>query len=240
MRLHRLIAILLLMESRGVIKARDLAQALETSERTVYRDIDTLCEAGVPITSSSGPAGGFCFMEGYTINMKELHCDDIVNLFLSGIGIRPGEQTEASINLKKTILKLENSLPSQYIPDIRTARKRFYFDPAMWWEEKPPIAHMDLLRRSVWKSKKLNIVYTRSSMDMSETSSRVVCPYGLVVKYMDWYLVAFCEKRNDIRVFKCERITETAILEETFSIPEEFSLESFWKKWTKNFKDIVS
>jgi predicted DNA-binding transcriptional regulator YafY len=239
MRLHRLIAILLLLESRGSIKARELADALETSERTIYRDIDILCEAGVPIAALAGPSGGFSLMEGYSVNMKQLHCDDIVNLFLSGIGIRPDEHSEASLNLKKTILKLEKSLPSQYIPDIKTARQRFHFDPGAWWQERPPVYHMDTLRHAVWKSKKLVIEYRKLSRSRDEVSTRHVRPYGLVVKNMDWYLAAYCEERDEMRVFKCDRILRAEILEEGFTVPEEFNLEEFWKQQVGDFKSSV-
>lgn len=239
MRLHRLIAILLLLESRGSIKARELADALETSERTIYRDIDILCEAGVPITAIAGPTGGFSLMEGYSVNMKHLHCDDIVNLFLSGIGIHPDEHSEASLNLKKTILKLESSLPSQYIPDIKTARQRFYFDPSAWWQERPPIQHMDILRQAVWKSRKLMIEYRKLSRSQDEVSTRRVCPFGLVVKNMDWYLAAFCEERGEIRVFRCDRISKADLLEDSFKVPADFNLEEFWKGWVNEFKSTI-
>ncbi|AOK90456.1 hypothetical protein AOU00_11820 [Paenibacillus polymyxa] len=71
MRLHRLIAILLCIESRGRMKAKELALALETSVRSIYRDIDLLAEAGVPIVTASGPKGGIYLMEGYTANLKQ-------------------------------------------------------------------------------------------------------------------------------------------------------------------------
>jgi hypothetical protein len=87
MRLHRLIAILLLIESRGSIKTKELADALETSVRTIHRDIDILCESGIPITAATGPNGGIRFIEGYYVNINNLHCDDIISLFLCGIGV---------------------------------------------------------------------------------------------------------------------------------------------------------
>jgi predicted DNA-binding transcriptional regulator YafY len=68
MRLHRLLGIIMLIDSRGIMKAGKLASILETSERTIYRDIDILCEAGIPITSIPGPNGGYSFMENYRIN----------------------------------------------------------------------------------------------------------------------------------------------------------------------------
>lgn len=240
MRLHRLVGILLLLESRRIVKAREMAEAFETSERTIYRDIDTLCEAGVPITSDAGPAGGFSLMQGYTIISDSLYCDDVISLYLSGIGIHPTKYSEANLNLKKSILKLERSLPPQFLPDLNIAKERFYFDPNIWWKEQKPLLHLDLLRQAVWQSSKLQILYTKASKNLTQTDIRKVLPYGLVVKNMDWYLVAYCETRQDIRVFRCDRIIEAVLIpSETFSIPDDFSLEVFWKDWVSEFEGVI-
>ena len=240
MRLHRLIAILLLIESRGCIKAKELAEALETSKRTIHRDIDLLCESGVPITAIAGPSGGYSLVTGYTLNMKSMHCDELITLYLSGIGLHPNESSESSLILKNAILKLEKSVPSNYTDDIKKVKERFYFDPDSWWRDKPDLRYLDLLRRAVLQSQKIKMTYTNSSIGKQVINTRVVLPYGLVVKNSEWYLVAFCESRNDLRAFKCVRISEVTILEDTFSIPIDFQLESFWEKWKNNFKQILS
>jgi predicted DNA-binding transcriptional regulator YafY len=127
MRVQRLIAILLLIESRGQMKAKDLARALETSERTIYRDVDALCESGVPLVSATGPNGGIALMDNYRLDLNRLYRDDVVNLYLSGIGFHP-DGSEASAKLRNTFLKLEKSLPAEYRLDIENARNRFYYD----------------------------------------------------------------------------------------------------------------
>jgi predicted DNA-binding transcriptional regulator YafY len=78
MRLHRLLGIIMLLDSRGTMKAGALARILETSERSIYRDIDILCEAGIPIMSIPGPTGGYSFMEGYRTNANLLEGTGIV------------------------------------------------------------------------------------------------------------------------------------------------------------------
>lgn len=233
MRLHRLIAILLLMESRGSIKAKEMAAALETSERTIYRDIDILCEAGLPIMASTGPTGGFSFMQGYSVSLKNFHYDDAISLFLSGIGIRPEGDSEAGLKLKSALAKLERNLPAEYRDDIKAARERFYFEPDDWWKEKQPLIDLEVVRQGVWRSTKIAIEYCKVN---GETQRRVVCPYGLVVKNGDWYLVAYCEMSQDIRIFKCERIRSARHLDEKFTIPEDFVLERFWRANTEAFK----
>lgn len=240
MRLHRLLAILLLMESRGCIKAKELAETLETSKRTIHRDIDLLCESGVPITSIAGPNGGYSLITGAALNLKSMHCDELITLYLCGTGLHPNEHSEASLNLKNAILKLEKTIPSNYVNDVKKAKERFYFDPDSWWGDNPDLSHLDILRRAVFQSKKIKITYMNSSMGKQGTNSRIISPYGLVVKNSEWYLVAFCENRNDLRVFKCVRILSVELLEDTFSIPADFQLEAFWKMWKINFKQILS
>lgn len=239
MRLHRLIAILMLLESRKLVRARDLAQALETSERTVYRDIDVLCEAGIPILATTGPNGGFSLMDGYSVKAGDLRGEDVVNLYLSGIGVRPEEHTEASLRLADALLRLECSLPTAFRPDVAKARERFYFDPTPWWNSRPALVHMDVLRRAVWDSRCLQISYGRASVGREELTTRVVRPYGLVEKAMDWYLVAWCELRQGLRVFRCDRIQQASLCEESFALPAEFFLAEFWSDWVEQFKSVA-
>jgi len=234
MRLHRLIGIILLIESRGVIKAKDLAEALETSERTIYRDIDILCESGIAIKSVPGPTGGFAFMEGYKLSMNRMHCDDVINLLLSGMGIRPEEYTENALSLKNAILKLESSVPKEYAPDIKKAKERFYFDPTPWWKEVVQNDNFDSIRTAVWQSKKLDISYKKPN---GQISNRIIRPYGLIVKDSEWYVVAYCENRNELRAFKCNRISSLSECGEKFETPKDFDLEAFWNGSVKRFKE---
>lgn len=230
MRLHRLIAILLLIESRGQIKAKELAAALETSMRTVYRDIEILCQAGIPIATTTGPNGGFYFMEGYSARMYNLQDDDAINLYLTGAAMYQGD---TGLNLKNALLKLEKILPPEYGKDIKAAKERFYFDETSWWDKRPAAQCLEVLRKAVWNSKKLQITYRKVN---EETSERELLPYGLVVKDMEWYLVAFCQKSGAVKTFKCDRIIEAEITDTAFQPPSGFDLERYWKDSEKSFK----
>lgn len=237
MRLHRLIAILLLVESRGRMKAGELAEALETSVRSIYRDIDVLAEAGIPLHSMSGPNGGISLMEGYTVNLKQLQGEDVINLYLTGMGIYSGAHTESGLKLKNTLLKLEKTLPASYQMDIKKAQNRFYFDDTPWWTERVAIPCLESVRTAVWRSRKIVIQYRKVS---GEISIRKLQPYGLVVKKEEWYLIAYCEKAKQLRTFKCERIANVQLLDEECSIPQDFSLEKHWKQQEGTFKQACS
>jgi predicted DNA-binding transcriptional regulator YafY len=231
MRLHRLIAILLLIESRGQIKAKELASALETSIRTVYRDIEILCQAGIPIATTTGPNGGVYFMEGYSAKLYNLHGDDAVNLYLTGVAMYKGD---TGLDLKNALLKLEKILPPEYCKDVKVAKERFYFDECPWWSERPDTHCLEILRKSVWNSKKLQIEYLKAN---NETSIRELHPYGLIVKNMQWYLIAFCEKSKKVKTFKCERIIKANLTDTSFQFPMNFNLEQYWKDSEKQFKN---
>lgn len=237
MRLHRLIAILLLLESHGRLKACELADALEVSERTIYRDVETLCEAGIPIEAAAGPFGGFRLMEGYTNHLPRMPYDEAIGLFLRGIGMDRLEQLEAYVDLQRALGGLESRLPERYRQDVRTAQSRFHFDPSPWWEVVPFSGHLGILRQAVWHSQKVELEYENAAQ---ERSTRIVRPYGLVVKVMRWYLVAYCEMREELRTFSVARIHGAKLLQETFDWPADFSLEAFWKTRSHAFEREVA
>ncbi|UZW13492.1 YafY family protein [Clostridium pasteurianum] len=232
MRLHRLLGIIMLLNSRGTMKAGNLAKLLETSERTIYRDIDMLCESGIPITSTSGPKGGFSFMEGYKINSKDLETGDVFNILLSSMGIVTEKNTETSQQLKNSILKLENSLSEEHRNEIIKAKERFFIDSQPWWGRKIENKNVDIIKKSLFNLKKLKIYYKKFTGEISE---RIIRPYGVVVKNSQWYMTAFCELKNEVRIFKCSRIEAVEILKETFKMPENFSLERFWNTSKEKF-----
>jgi len=232
MRLHRLVAIMLLMESRGRLTAKELADALETSIRSIYRDIDTLAESGIPIVSTRGPNGGIALMEGYTVNLKQLNGEDVIHLYLTGMGIYSGH-AESGLKLKNALMKLEKTLPPAYQADVAKAKARFYFDNTPWWTEPAAVPCLEIIRTAVWRSQKLQIRYSKPD---GSVSSRCIHPYGLVVKKADWYLVAYCELAREQRIFKCERIVAANHLAESFAIPDGFVLEQQWKRQEASFK----
>ena len=226
MRLHRLIGIIILLNSRKLIKAKDMADILEASERTIYRDVNILCESGIPIISIPGRAGGFSFMEGYKLNTDSLHQRDIVNILISGMGIKPEKNTETYKEFNNAIIKLENSVPEEYREEIAKVKKKILYDADPWIGEKAQDNNIDIIKKAVFNLKKLKVTYRKYDGELSE---RVVRPYGVIVKNSKLYLSAFCEERNEVRTFKCSRFEKLEILKESFSMPEEFSLEDFWK-----------
>ncbi|MBU3127578.1 helix-turn-helix transcriptional regulator [Clostridium tagluense] len=232
MRLHRLLGIIMLLNSRGIMKAGDLAKILETSERTIYRDMDILCETGIPILSVPGPSGGFSFMEGYKINSNNLASEDVVNLLLSSMGVHSEKNTEMAQQLKNSIIKLENTVSKEHKEEIIKAKEKFFIDSDPWWGKRIQNQNVDIIKKSVLNLKKLKLHYKKYNGEISE---RIIRPYGAVVKNSDWYVIAFCEFKNEIRIFKCSRIENIEVLAESFSMPLNFYLEEFWENSKHQF-----
>lgn len=235
MRVHRLIAILLLVESRGKIKAKELAEKFEISERTVYRDIDALCEAGIPIFTSTGPDGGISLMDEYRVGINNISEEDILNLHIFGKGLKPDYSSDLSLKINNTIMKLQKRLSNKQKDKISTINKRFHFDGKPWWGSSFNSKMINNILSSVFESRKLDIIYKKISGEVSE---RLVLPYGIVVKEDEWYMVAYCTERCEIRTFKCERLVHNELSNEEFEIPDDFSLTAYWNKSKKNFKKL--
>lgn len=227
MRLHRLIGIINLLNSRGTLKAKEIGDILEASERTVYRDIDLLCEAGIPIISIAGPNGGFAFIEGYKFPAEDLYEGEIINLILSSMGVNIDKNTDMGQELRNATIKLENALPDKYKEQIKNVRERFHFDEHPWRGEKVENNNVDIIKKAILSFKKLKITYKKY---LQEESTRIIRPYGVIVKNAEWYLAGFCEEKNAERVFKCTRIHSIELLNEGFTMPSNFSLDEFWEK----------
>lgn len=232
LKIHRLISILLLIESKGQIKAKELASKLEVSVRTIHRDIDTLGEAGFPIVATTGPNGGVKLMEGYSVGISQLNETDLISLFLSGLGIQP-VQSDMAIKLNHALLKLQKNVPTLNL-SFDSLRKRFHFDGSPWWGNSIKLANIDQLMSAVFNARKITIHYQKVIGDLSV---RHIHPYGIVVKKNDWYLVGYCENRHQVRTFKCERIRQATVSTEEFSMAHDFSLESYWKESQRSFVD---
>lgn len=118
-------------------------------------------------------------MEGYTVNLRRLHGEEVVQLFLTGMGMPASGSGETSLLLKSVLLKLEASLPAPYQEDIRTAQRRFLFDATPWWSAQATVPYLETLRTAVWRELKITADYLKVN---GEKSLRKLQPYGLIVK----------------------------------------------------------
>lgn len=226
MRVHRLIRILMKIDQDGKVKAHDMAVALEVSCRTIYRDIDVLCEAGYPIITTTGQNGGITFVDGYKLNLDQT--DVTLKTLITHLYAMP--EQEKLINAIESGMNLKYMSMDSLSDD---SKQKILIDQKSWWEESSTEIDLQPIMKALFLQQKLNIQYTQSD---GTKSNRIIAPYGLVLKYTSWYLVAYCYIRNEMRTFSCYRIKCITLLQESFVIPDDFVLKSYWTSSIKAFK----
>jgi predicted DNA-binding transcriptional regulator YafY len=228
MRADRLLSILLLLQARGPRKltAQALARELEVSERTIYRDIDALSAAGVPVYGEAGPAGGYALLDSYRTTLTGLTGDETRALFMLSI---PDALAELGLSqqLRSALLKLSAALPAARRDDEVQVRRRFYLDSAWWRQGEEPVAHLPALHEAVWQDRCVWLSYRIEPLGIDIT--QMVDPYALVVKAGVWHLVAAVQ--GALRVYPLAMLSEARLAEGHFQRPADFDLEAFWRAW---------
>ena len=234
MRADRLIAMLMLLQSRGRMTAEQLADELEVSERTIYRDANALCYSGVPVYNERGPGGGISLVEQYRSDLTGLTKDEVRALFMLSI---PPALSDLGLDqeLKAAMLKLSASLPATLRGDEQRVRQRIHIDPIPWRPESgtPPKAQLQKVQQAVWESIELDIRYQTFITQGFEPIQSIVYPYGLIAKAADWYMIG---KRCDhMLVLRVDRIQEIRITGNKFERPVDFNLVQFWEEWCQEY-----
>ncbi len=235
MRADRLVALLLLLQTRGRMTAQELAARLEVSERTIYRDVSALGMAGVPVYAERGPGGGCSLAHGYRTNLTGLTLDEARTLFMSGA---PALLKDLGMSkaLDDALLKLLAALPSSQRQQAERARARIYVDPAGWSRPDDALPYLGAIQEAVWSDRRLRLVYNRPGYNRpsGETVERVVDPLGLVAKASIWYLVAAVE--GEPRVYRISRIQAAVALDEPCHRPADFDLAAYWTASSAEFQ----
>ena len=237
MRASRLLSILLTLSVRGQASARELADELEVSLRTVYRDVEALSAAGVPVYATRGRHGGFRLLDGYRTRLTGMTEDEADALFLAGL---PGAAADLGLGsvLAATQLKLLAALP----PDLRERaariRDRFYLDAPGWLGDADPPPNLATVAEAVWSQRRLDVRYERANR---EVGPRLLDPLGLVLKAGTWYLVAqpHPDDGRGPRTYRVSRVHAAAVRDEEYERPAGFDLEAFWTEYQRGYERRV-
>jgi predicted DNA-binding transcriptional regulator YafY len=241
MRASRLLSLLLLLQSRGRMTAQELADELEVSIRTVYRDIDALGAAGVPVYADRGPAGGYQLLDGYRTRLTGLTSEEAASLFLAGM---PGPAAELGLGtvVAAAQLKLMAALPPELRSRAGRIRERFHLDTPGWFRQTEETPYLSTIAEAVWNQRRLRVLYRRWGGQAIEVR-RVVDPLGLVLKAGLWYLVARSDvggadnrTAGDLRTYRVSRVQELEETAEQFERPDDFDLTEFWLEWSEQFE----
>lgn len=216
-----------LLLNRRRISAKELADRFEVSTKTVYRDMDTLSQAGIPVFAHQGTAGGFEIMEQYTISRQYLSLGEISSIIaaVKGIGTALDDATYASLQEKVTTLLHQSDKHQE-----GQRPESLVFDLNPWGLGPTARDKVNKLRRAIDAARLAQFSYMNSN---SSESERTVEPYALILKGNVWYLHAYCTLRGQFRVFRLSRVQQLVMIEERFerrAVPamDRYAWDSEW------------
>ncbi|MWC29211.1 helix-turn-helix transcriptional regulator [Paenibacillus sp. MMS18-CY102] len=226
MKLERLMAITILLLNRKRVQAQELASQLEVSLRTIYRDLDSLGQAGIPIVSYTGMEGGYEIMDSFRLDRQLLSFDELSTL---STALRGLDSTKAYARSNMDLLLSKVGAMVAQAEQGRTGEgDRIQIDFTPWKNSEEDQSRYNLLRQAVDGRMLIRFNYTSRTGD---EQAREVEPMTLVLKNYAWYLHGYCRLRNDYRIFKLTRIRELALLNETFTRRPD-SLAELNDRWT--------
>ncbi len=229
MRASRLLSILITLQARGRVTAQALAEDSEVSVRTIYRDIDALSAAGVPVYADRGSAGGYRLLDGYRTRLNGLSAREVEALFLSGL---PGAAAALGLDaaMAAAQLKVAAALPPELQSAAERMRTRFHLDAPAWFHAPEAPEHLQSLSAAVWEERLVEIRYRSWKAE----KERRVGPLGLVLKSGAWYLAGAVG--GDVRTYRVARIRELRILNACFERPADFDLAGYWRDSTRRLE----
>lgn len=233
MRAGRLLHLLLLLQTRGQMTAAQLAAELEVSERTVYRDVESLSGAGIPVYAERGSGGGYRLLEGYRTRLTGLTGDEAQALSFAGA---PAAATELGLGADLAVarLKLLAALPGELRERAERVRARFHLDTAFWWSRPDQAPHLSALAGAVWAEHTIEVAYRRRD---GTAVPRTLDPLGLVLKGGAWYVLALPHPAGQaVRTFRVSRISRLTDTGRTFTRPDGFDLARAWREQAHRFE----
>ena len=211
MKVERLLSMIMTLLAKERVGAQELAEQFEVSPRTIYRDIDAINMAGIPVRSTSGVGGGFEIMPSYKLDKKVFSTAELSTLLmgLSGLsGMMRGEE------LVNTLAKVKSFIPADRAKDIELKANQVCIDLSPWMDTQNIQPYLEIMKTALQESRLLTFAYVDQH---GNKTVRTVEPYQLVLKSSHWYLQGYCHIRNDYRLFKLSRISGLQMQGETFT-----------------------
>lgn len=232
MRADRILSIMLLLQSRGKMSTRELAEKLEVSQRSISRDMEALSMSGVPVYAERGSRGGWVLAEGYRTNLTGMKTEELLSLLLSAhaellsdLGIQQHYET--------ALQKLLASSPASLRDSTARVWDKIHIDGSGWHQANETCPCLSTVQTAVLTEHKLQIKYKRDE----EIVERIVHPLGLVAKRTVWYLAT--ETNGELRTYRISRIVHAEVMDEPFPRPADFNLAQYWEHSTAQFKQSL-
>mgnify|MGYP000846319551 CR=1 FL=1 len=226
MKIDRLVSIIMVLLDKKRIGAQELADMFEVSPRTIYRDIDAINMAGIPIRGASGVGGGFEIMQEYKIDKKVFSTADLSVLLM---GLSSLSNMVRGDELVHALAKVKSFIPADRAKDIELKVSQINIDLSPWTVNRNIQPYLKIIKVALQESKLLSFEYVAHH---GNKTARTAEPYQLVLKSSHWYLQGYCHKRKDFRLFRLSRMSNLQIQEETFT-PRDY------QKPQLDFADIL-
>ena len=233
MRADRLMSALLLLQARGQMTGRELAEKLEVSERTVHRDMEALSAAGVPVFAMRGAHGGWQLDDDWRTQVPGLDEAELRALLMAQPRLLGDKRMAAAAD--RAIGKLMAALPQSLRARAASIRDRLYIDVTGWRGTTENLSMLAIVQDAVAQDRKLQFWYWRAGRERVE---RTVDPLGLIAKGSTWYLYAGTDRGN--RTYRVSRMEDAKMLDEPSARPPNFNLEAAWKISAEEFRDEVN
>lgn len=210
MKIDRLIGIITLLLQHDKITAPELAERFEVSRRTINRDVEDICKAGIPLVTTQGYGGGISISDGYKID-KSYFTNDELQIVLSALkGIDSVARDSHSARLLEKFKAVNNRV------DIDDT---VIIDLASHYKE-PLTDKIELIKTAIYSQYKISFNYHSEGGDVA----RIVEPYKILFKWAAWYVFGYSTERNDYRLFKLNRLSDLKVTNEKFDkreVPSE-------------------
>ncbi|TLG72121.1 helix-turn-helix transcriptional regulator [Culicoidibacter larvae] len=227
MKVDRLVSIIMLLMDKKRVSAHELAEQFEVSPRTIYRDIDSINMAGVPIMATPGVSGGIEIMPNYKLDNKVFSLADLSAIL---IGLASVANMTRATELNNAIAKVKNLIPPEKAKEIEVKANQIYIDLSPWMSNENMQPYLAIIKTALQENKLLSFDYTDR---YGNKTARTAEPYQLVLKGNQWYWQGYCNQRNDYRLFRLSRMSDLQLQEQTFT-PRDY------QKPQLDFTDILA
>ncbi|MGW1106047.1 helix-turn-helix transcriptional regulator [Streptomyces sp. NPDC002540] len=227
----RLLSVLLLLQSRGRMSARGIADELNVSVRTAYRDVARLQSAGVPVYAEPGRGGGYRLLDGYRTHLTGMSEGEARTLFFAGL---PGPAADLGFTAEMSAarLKLLAALPAGLREEAARTAAVFHLDAPGWYREPEQTPHLPLFVDAVLARRAVDVRYRR--WRAPQEVNRHLHPYGLVLKSGTWYLVAATDRGT--ATYRVAQVLDAVLGDERFDRPQDFDLGAYWASYLDDFQ----
>lgn len=215
MKIDRLVSIIMILLDKKRIGAQELADMFEVSPRTIYRDIDAINIAGIPVRSISGVGGGFEIMPEYKVDKKIFSTADLSAILM---GLSSLSNMVRGDELVNAFAKVKSFIPAEKAKDIEIKANQICIDLSPWIGNRNIQPYLETIKTALQDNRLLQFEYTAHH---GNKTVRTVEPYQLVLKSSHWYFQGYCHIRNDYRLFRLSRMSNLQMKQETF-VPRDY------------------